>query len=102
MHESTAQYCAELGLAAPVISYNGAMVRHSQTHEVWQHLPRPVQETVIAKEIKVYAINAYAVAKENQLGNRINTIMQTCFFELSGVLPRAEAIVKIKESIRKR
>jgi pyruvate-ferredoxin/flavodoxin oxidoreductase len=72
-----------------------------ETNEVWEHLPRPVQQTVIAKEIKVYAINAYAVAKEKQLGNRINTIMQTCFFALSGVLPRDEAIVKIKESIRK-
>ncbi len=72
-----------------------------EANEVWEHLPRPVQETVIAKEIKVYAINAYNVAKENQLGNRINTIMQTCFFALSGVLPRAEAIVKIKKSIQK-
>src|SRR5439155_14195681 len=55
----------------------------------------------IAKKIKVYSINAYAVAKENQLGNRTNTIMQTCFFAISGVLPREEAIVKIKESIKK-
>src|SRR3989442_1750237 len=69
--------------------------------QVWEHLPRSVQETIIAKGIKVYSINAYAVAKENQLGNRINTIMQTCFFAISGVLPRDEAIVKIKESIRK-
>jgi pyruvate-ferredoxin/flavodoxin oxidoreductase len=69
--------------------------------EVWEHLPRPLQETIIARRIKVYSINAYAVAKENQLGNRINTIMQTCFFAISGVLPRDEAIVKIKESIRK-
>jgi pyruvate-ferredoxin/flavodoxin oxidoreductase len=69
--------------------------------EVWANLPRSVQETIIAKGIKVYSINAYAVAKENQLGNRTNTIMQTCFFAISGVLPREEAIVKIKESIRK-
>ncbi|MGH9874751.1 MAG: pyruvate:ferredoxin (flavodoxin) oxidoreductase, partial [Pyrinomonadaceae bacterium] len=68
---------------------------------VWSHLPRSVQETIIAKSMKVYSINAYAVAKENQLGNRTNTIMQTCFFAISGVLPREEAIVKIKESIRK-
>ncbi len=72
-----------------------------EANEVWEHLPRPVQETLIAKEIKVYTINAYAVAKENQLGNRINTIMQTCFFALSRVLPRDEAIVKIKKSIQK-
>src|SRR5256714_12905531 len=69
--------------------------------EVWEHLPRSVQETIIAKKIKVHSINAYAVAKENQLGNRTNTIMQTCFFAISGVLPRDEAIVKIKESIKK-
>src|SRR5204862_5468506 len=60
-----------------------------------------VQESIIAKKIKVYSINAYQVAKDNQLGNRTNTIMQTCFFAISGVLPRDEAITKIKESIRK-
>jgi len=69
--------------------------------EVWDKLPRSVQEQIIAKQIKVYSINAYQVAKENQLGNRTNTIMQTCFFAISGVLPRDEAIAKIKESIRK-
>ncbi|HEY3103975.1 MAG TPA: pyruvate:ferredoxin (flavodoxin) oxidoreductase, partial [Pyrinomonadaceae bacterium] len=69
--------------------------------EVWDKLPRSVQESIIAKKIKVYSINAYQVAKENQLGNRTNTIMQTCFFAISGVLPRDEAIVKIKESIKK-
>lgn len=69
--------------------------------EVWEHLPRPVQQAIVAKKIRVYSINAYAVAKENQLGNRTNTIMQTCFFAISGVLPRDEAILKIKESIRK-
>jgi pyruvate-ferredoxin/flavodoxin oxidoreductase len=69
--------------------------------EVWERLPRSVQETIIAKKIKVYSINAYAVAKLNQLGNRTNTIMQTCFFAISGVIPRDEAILKIKESIKK-
>ena len=69
--------------------------------EVWDKLPRSVQEQIIAKKIKVFSINAYQVAKENQLGNRTNTIMQTCFFAISGVLPRDEAIEKIKESIRK-
>src|SRR6266480_4804789 len=72
-----------------------------EADQVWEHLARSVQEMIIARKIKVYSINAYAVAKENQLGNRINTIMQTCFFAISGVLPRDEAIVKIKESIRK-
>ena len=69
--------------------------------EVWDQLPRSVQQTIIDKQIKVYSINAYAVAKSKQLGSRINTIMQTCFFAISGVLPRAEAIERIKESIRK-
>ncbi len=72
-----------------------------EADQVWEHLARSVQEMIIARKIKVYSINAYAVAKDNQLGNRINTIMQTCFFAISGVLPRDEAIVKIKESIRK-
>jgi pyruvate-ferredoxin/flavodoxin oxidoreductase len=69
--------------------------------EVWEHLPRIVQQTIIHKHIKVFSINANAVAKETQMGNRINTIMQTCFFAISGVLPREEAITRIKESIRK-
>jgi pyruvate-ferredoxin/flavodoxin oxidoreductase len=71
------------------------------TEEVWGNLPRIVQEQIINKRIKLYSINAYAVARENGLGNRINTIMQTCFFSISGVLPREEAIEKIKESIKK-
>jgi pyruvate-ferredoxin/flavodoxin oxidoreductase len=72
-----------------------------EANEVWGQLPRSVQQSIIDKKIKIYSINAYAVAKENQLGNRTNTIMQTCFFAISGVIPRDEAIVKIKESIRK-
>jgi pyruvate-ferredoxin/flavodoxin oxidoreductase len=72
-----------------------------EASEVWEQLPRPVQQSIIDKKIKVYSINAYAVAKQNQLGNRTNTIMQTCFFAISGVIPRDEAIVKIKDSIRK-
>ena len=69
--------------------------------EVWDHLPHAVQEVIIEKRLKVYAIDATGVARKSQLGNRINTIMQTCFFALSGVLPREEAITKIKEFIRK-
>jgi len=56
---------------------------------------------IIDKQLKVFAIDATGVARKSQLGNRINTIMQTCFFALSGVLPRDEAITKIKEFIRK-
>ncbi len=72
-----------------------------EASEVWDHLPYNVQKTIIEKRLKVYSTNASGVAKESQLGNRINTIMQTCFFALSGVLPRDEAITKIKEFIRK-
>jgi pyruvate-ferredoxin/flavodoxin oxidoreductase len=69
--------------------------------ETWDNLPRTLQAEIIRKRIKFYAINAYDVAKANGMGSRINTIMQTCFFQLSGVLPPEEAIRKIKESIKK-
>ncbi len=69
--------------------------------EVWDHLPRVVQEKIISRKLKVYVIDAYAVAAEQGMAGRINTVMQTCFFAISGVLPREEAIAKIKESIKK-
>ena len=67
--------------------------------QVWDKLPRKIQEEIIEKHLKVYGINAYIVAKETGMGNRINTILQTCFFAISNVLPREEAISKIKEAI---
>ena len=72
-----------------------------EADEVWSHLPAGVQRKIVEKKVRLFSINANAVAKQTQLGNRINTIMQTCFFAISGVLPRDEAITKIKESIRK-
>jgi pyruvate-ferredoxin/flavodoxin oxidoreductase len=69
--------------------------------EVWDHLPRSVQAQIIEKQLKVYTIDAYQVAKDNGMGSRINTVMQTCFFAISGVLPRSEAIAAIKHSIQK-
>ncbi len=72
-----------------------------EADEVWDKLPRKVQEEIIAKKLDFYVIDAYKIAKEVGLGGRINTIMQTCFFALSGVLPRDEAIAKIKEAIEK-
>jgi len=69
--------------------------------EVWDALPRQVQSQLIAKKIKLYVIDAYTVAKDNGMGVRINTIMQTCFFAISGVLPKDEAIAKIKDAIKK-
>ncbi len=72
-----------------------------EPEEVWDRIPRPVQEEIIAKKLKVYGINAEKVARDNGMGTRINTIMQTCFFAISGVLPRDKAIEKIKYSIKK-
>jgi pyruvate-ferredoxin/flavodoxin oxidoreductase len=68
--------------------------------EVWDNLPQELQQSLIDKKIKFYVINAYDVAKATGMGTRINTIMQTCFFAISGILPRDEAIQAIKDSIR--
>jgi len=67
--------------------------------EVWDKIPRSAQEQILKKKAKFYVIDAYEVARKTNMGVRINTIMQTCFFAISGVLPREEAIAKIKESI---
>jgi pyruvate-ferredoxin/flavodoxin oxidoreductase len=69
--------------------------------EVWDHLPRQVQRQIIDKKLKFYVIDGYEVAKKTGMGGRVNTIMQTCFFAISGVLPRNEAIEAIKHSIEK-
>jgi len=69
--------------------------------EVWDSLPREVQQAIIAKNLKLYVIDAFEVAKATGMGVRINTIMQTCFFAISGVLPREEAIAQIKKAIKK-
>jgi pyruvate-ferredoxin/flavodoxin oxidoreductase len=69
--------------------------------EVWDKLPRVYQEHLINKRMKLYVIDAYEVADKTGMGGRINTIMQTCFFAISGVLPRDEAIAAIKDSIKK-
>ncbi|MGA8579450.1 MAG: pyruvate:ferredoxin (flavodoxin) oxidoreductase [Bryobacteraceae bacterium] len=69
--------------------------------EVWDHLPRTVQRQIIEKKLKFYVIDGYQVAADTGMGARINTIMQTCFFAISGVLPREEAIAAIKHTIEK-
>ncbi len=69
--------------------------------KVWDSLPIEVQQEIVDKNIKLYAINAVDVAEKTGMGRRINTIMQTCFFAISGVLPREEAIAKIKKAIQK-
>jgi pyruvate-ferredoxin/flavodoxin oxidoreductase len=67
--------------------------------KVWDALPTPVQEKILAKDLTVYAINASQIAREVGLAGRTNTVLQTCFFAISGVLPRDAAIAKIKSAI---
>lgn len=69
--------------------------------EVWNRLPRVTQERIIDKKLKFYAIDAYKVAQASNMGRRINTVMQTCFFAISGILSKEEAMAKIKASIQK-
>jgi pyruvate-ferredoxin/flavodoxin oxidoreductase len=69
--------------------------------EVWNKIPRSVQKQIIDKKIRFFVIDGYKVAKQTGMGARVNTIMQTCFFAISGVLPRDEAIDSIKQSIKK-
>jgi pyruvate-ferredoxin/flavodoxin oxidoreductase len=88
-----------LGAAAP-----GATFLLNAPHppdEVWDALPRSVQAHIIDKKLKFLVIDASGVAQELGLGPRVNTILQTCFFAISGVLPRDEAIARIKASIEK-
>ena len=65
------------------------------------HLPRKIQQQILEKNLKFYVIDGYSVARQTGMGSRINTIMQTCFFAISGVLPREEAIAAIKKRFRR-
>jgi len=69
--------------------------------EIWDILPIQIQKGIIKKEIKFYIIDASQVAQDANLGKRANTVLQTCFFAISGILPREEAIQKIKDAIVK-
>jgi pyruvate-ferredoxin/flavodoxin oxidoreductase len=69
--------------------------------EVWDNLPSEVQTAIIEKKLKFYVINGYDVAEKTGMGQRVNTIMQTAFFAISGVLPREQAIEEIKHAIEK-
>ena len=69
--------------------------------EVWDTLPSEVQSAIIEKKLKFYVINGYDVAEKTGMGQRVNTIMQTAFFAISGVLPREQAIEEIKHAIEK-
>src|SRR6202158_4747751 len=68
--------------------------------EVWEHLPREVQTQLIAKKARFFIIDAYQVARDTGMGSRMNTILQTCFFAISKVLPGEQAIEAIRKSIR--
>jgi pyruvate-ferredoxin/flavodoxin oxidoreductase len=72
-----------------------------ESSQVWDRLPREMQEQIIGKKVRLFAIDALAVAKATGMGQRINTIMQTCYFAISGVLPFEEAIAQIKKAIEK-
>ncbi len=88
-----------LGYAAP-----GATVLLNSPHgpdETWRKLPRDWQHTIIAKKLRLFVIDATQVAQASGMGRRTNTVLQTCFFALSGVLPQAEAIAQIKKAIAK-
>jgi pyruvate-ferredoxin/flavodoxin oxidoreductase len=88
-----------LGYAAP-----GATVLLNSPHgpeDTWRKLPREWQEELIAKKIRLYVIDATHVAQASGMGRRTNTVLQTCFFALSGVLPQDEAIAQIKKAIAK-
>jgi pyruvate-ferredoxin/flavodoxin oxidoreductase len=69
--------------------------------QVWDALPAPVQEQVLDKQLQLYAIDGHGIAREVGLGNRINTVMQPCFFTLSGILEEEEAVEAVKDSIRR-
>jgi len=69
--------------------------------EVWEHLPKTTQQEMLQKKIEFYVIDGNQVARDAGMGTRINTIMQACFFAISGVLPREEAIAQIKKAIKK-
>jgi len=85
------------------IEKNGTFLLNTpySTEQTWEKLPLKVQEQIIEKGLKVYVIDALQVAKKTGMGVRINTIMQTCFFAISGVLPKDEAINSIKQYIKK-
>ena len=74
---------------------------HFSAGEVWRHLPRAVRRQIMEKQLRFYVIDAFKVAEDSGMGGRINTVMQVCFFAISGVLPKDRAIAEIKKSIEK-
>jgi len=96
------EFVDKLDVLAPAMDGAVFLLNAPFEHEkVWDALPLEMQEQLIEKKLKFYVIDAYSVAKDTGMGTRINTIMQTCFFAISGVLPRDEAIAQIKKAIEK-
>ena len=100
--------CSQFGFVGrvDVLGYAaiGATVLLNSPHspeDTWKRLPRDWQHALIEKQLKLFVIDATAVAQANGMGRRTNTVLQTCFFALSGVLPRDEALVQIKHAIAK-
>jgi len=77
------------------------LTSHYGADEIWQHLPVEVQKQIIEKELKFFVIDAVTIAEKAGMGRRINIVMQTAFFKISGILPEAEAVVLIKKFIEK-
>ncbi len=88
-----------LQLAAPGATF--LLNSHYGADQVWDKLPKVIQEEIVSKKLRFFVIDANRVARDTGMGTRTNTIMQTCFFAISGVLPRDQAIEKIKKSIKK-
>ena len=84
-------------------SPGGVFLLNSQEepNKIWASLPRSMQQQIIDKQLHLHAIDAYKVAQDSGMGKRINTVMQTCFFAISGILPADEAIDKIKSAVEK-
>jgi pyruvate-ferredoxin/flavodoxin oxidoreductase len=81
----------------------GTFLLNSSTpaDKVWDDLPKSMQQHIVDKQLSFYVVDAYDIAAKTGMGRRINTIMQTCFFAISGILPKDEAIEKIKEAVKK-
>ncbi|MDH3606943.1 MAG: pyruvate:ferredoxin (flavodoxin) oxidoreductase [Acidimicrobiia bacterium] len=87
-----------LDIAAPGATF--LLNSHYDADTVWEHLPGHVQQAIIEKELDFYVVDGHRVAREAELGGRINTVLQTCFFALSEIVPKEEAIAAIKDSIK--
>jgi pyruvate-ferredoxin/flavodoxin oxidoreductase len=100
--------CHQFGLLEKVdvlaLAGDGATFLLNSPHgprRTWSALPRRVQEQILTKSLKLYVVDATAVAREAGLGRRVNTVLQTCFFALAGVLPQEQAVEAIKDAVRR-